>query len=446
MMSDQSDIIEDLYLESTQQSDAGSRYGRDRGTGLMRRKEMESLYETHPHNTTINFSLINQNCAAKGWIISQGEDQLKDRSLVKYLLERLQKCKMNKAAELKKVKGQKYPSLVKYYTEFENEPYRSKRPFSWAGRHKVGFVTEVPQDINSQFIFAFPDGSTTLYYPNGVICCVMSSFALPKEQELTRTINIFHHQRPDFIVASFNPSGAGSCWYDNKVPAFLSTILGGCIYNEAGLTSKSWSWNSIDIEDFLLPINDFLSLYFTSTGEIYLHLQLSEECIFINVKTARPVIEEVVQSPTLQSGLQFRSVTAQTILNAPKTRNRRRMRQKRISSTRVTDDSETEELMYPHKHCIADQADRYLINTSKKVVKSVEEFLLHFRQELSLGRTTKASRSVSAVSKVTISDSESALIKLPTGFKSVAGGCKKKHCITVNLNTVNVTFNIIVTI
>ena len=436
MLSDQSDIIEDLYLENNQQSDAGSRLGKER-SGL-RRKEMEHLYEIQPHNTTINFSLINQNCAAKGWIINQGEGELKDRSLVKYLLERLQKCKMNMAAEVKKENQQKYPSLIKYYSEFESEPYRNRRPFSWSSRHKVGFVTEVPQDMSSQFIFAFPDGSTTLYYPNGSVCCVLSNYPLQKEQDFTRTINIFHHLQSDFIVASFNPSGVGSCWYNHKTPAFLSTILGGCVYNEEGVPCKSWSWNSVDTDDFLLTINDFLTLFFTSSGEVYLHLQLSEECVFINVKTAKIPADDTVQSPVLMSNVAFRSVTAQTILNAPKTRNRRRLRQKRISSTRVTDDSETEELLYPHKHSLADPTDRYLINTSKKIVKTVDEILLNFRQELSLGRTSQRnSRAVSAASKASkgASDSETTLLKLPAGFKTISGGCKKKTCVTINLNS-----------
>lgn len=398
---------------------------------------MENLYEVQPHNTTINFSLINQNCAAKGWIINQGEKELRDKSLVKYLLERLQKCKMNKAAERKKDNQQKYPTLLKYYSEFEYEPYKSRRPFSWSGRHKVGFVTEVPQDTSSQFIFAFSDGSTTLYYPNGSICCVLSNCPLPKEQELTRSVNVFHHLHPDFIVASFNPSGVGSCWYSQKAPAFLSTLLGGCIYNEKGVPCKSWSWNNIDSDDFLLTINDFLTLFFTSSGEVFLHLQLSDECVFINVKTPKVPIEDTVQSPTLQSSVAFKSVTAQTILNAPKTRNRRRMRQKRISSTRVTDDSETEELLYPHKHSIADPTDRYLINTSKKIVKTVDEFLLNLRQEFSLGRTSsRNSRAMSATSKASkgATDSEVTLLKLPTGYKTISGGCKKKTCITINLN------------
>jgi len=436
MLSDQSDIIEDLYLENNLQSEAGSRMGKDRSG--MRRKEMENLYEMQPHNTTINFSLINQNCAAKGWIINQGDGELKDRSLVKYLLERLQKCKMNMLAEVKKVNQQKYPSLLKYYSEFESEPYKIRRPFSWSGRHKVGFVTEVPQDTSSQFIFAFPDGSTTLYYPNGLICCVLSNCPILKEQDLTRTVNIFHHLQADFIVASFNPSGVGSCWYNHKSPAFLSTILGGCIYNEEGVPCKSWSWNNIDTDDFLLTINDFLTLFFTSSGEVYLHLQLSEECVFINVKTGKIPTDDTVQSPVLMSNVAFRSVTAQTILNAPKTRNRRRLRQKRISSTRVTDDSENEELLYPHKHSIADPTDRYLINTSKKIVRTVDEFLQSLRQELSLGKTSQRnSRAVSAASKASkgASDSESTLLKLPAGFKTISGGCKKKTCVTINLNS-----------
>ena len=40
MLSDQSDIIEDLYLENNQQSDAGSRMGKEKSG--MRRKEMET--------------------------------------------------------------------------------------------------------------------------------------------------------------------------------------------------------------------------------------------------------------------------------------------------------------------------------------------------------------------------------------------------------------------
>ena len=110
MVSDQSDIIEDLYLESSQQSDTMSRLGRERGG---KRKEMESLYEIPPHNTTINFSLINQNCTTKGWIISQREGQLSDRSLVRYLLERLQRCRVNRTSEEKRETQQKYPHLIR---------------------------------------------------------------------------------------------------------------------------------------------------------------------------------------------------------------------------------------------------------------------------------------------------------------------------------------------
>ena len=431
MVSDQSDIIEDLYLE-TEHSDVGSRVGKER-LGL-RRKEMESLFEIQPHNTTINFSLISQTCASKGWITSQ-DTELKDQSLVLYLLERLQKCKMNKVLEVKRVAQLKFPSLLRYYTELDSEPYKTKRPFSWSARHKIGFVTEVPQNINSQFIFAFPDGSTTLYYPNGSMCAVISNYLLPKEQDLTRTINVFHHLLPGFIVASFNPSGVGSCWFDSKSPAFLSTILGGCIYNKDGATCKSWSWNSIDTEDFLLPINDIVSLYFTSTGEINLHLQLSDECVFINVKTSKTPLEDANQSPVLLSTVAFNSVTAQTILNAPKTRGRRKMRAKRVSSTRVTDDSETEEIHYPHKHSLVDATDRHLINTSRKITKNVEEFLLHFRQELSLGRNSqRVSRNISSATKTGPVTSETTLLKLPEGFQTLPKGCKRKTCVTVNLN------------
>ena len=432
MVSDQSDIIEDLYLE-TEQSEAGSRVGKERSG--MRRKEMESLFEVQTHNTTINFSLISQTCASKGWIMSQGDTELKDKSLVMYLLERLQKCKMEKAMEVKQLNQMKFPSLIRYYTELDSEPYKTRRPFSWSARHKIGFVTEVPQNINAQFIFAFPDGSTTLYYPNGSICAVVSNYAMPKEQDLTRTINIFHHIQPGFIVASFNPSGVGSCWYDSKSPAFLSTLLGGCIYNKEGVTYKSWSWNNIDSEDFLLPINDLVSLYFTAAGEVNLHLQLADECVYINAKTAKTPLEDSTQSPVLLSTVAFNSVTAQTILNAPKTRGRRKMRQKRVSSTRVTDDSETEEILYPHKHSLADPTDRHLINTTRKITKNVEEFLLHFRQELSLGRSSQRVNRNISTNKAGPVKSETTLLKLPEGYTALPKGCKKKTCVTVNLNS-----------
>ena len=314
--------------------------------------------------------------------------------------------------------------LRRYYAESEPEPYKTRRHLSWSGRHKLGFVTEVPQELNSRFLVAFPDGSTTLYYPNGTVCCVLSNCPQPKEQDLTRTLNIFHHTHPDMIVASFNPSGVGSVWYENKVPAFLSTLLGGCVYTEQGVPARSWTWNNIDTEDFLLKISDYLTLYFTANGELFLHLQLAEECVFLNVKTSKSPMEELVLTPTLQSTSLFRSVTAQTLLNAPKTRNRRRARQKRVSSTRVTDDSETEELLYPHKHSLADPVDRYLINTSKKVVKVSEELLQQLRTQLGWSRT-RASRAVSANTPPD---------KLPTGFRQVAGGCKKKWCVTVGLN------------
>jgi len=445
MVSDQSDIIEDLYLE--QHSEAGSKYsGKDKGN-RKGKNGLDNLYESvHAHNlsTTINFSMISQDCAQRGWITMKHEDSLKDKSLVKYLLERLQKCKVQKKSEEKKLLAQKYPSLLKFYGEQDKENYRTRKPFSWSARHKVGFVTEVPQDEKQQFIFSFPDGSLTLYYPNGMLCCVISSTSSPKEQECTRTINVYHPEDTNFIIASFNPSGCGSCWYAKGIPAFLSTLLGCCIYNESGFASKSWSWNSNDMEDFMMPLNDFITLYYTAAGEIFLHLQLAEECVLIGVKSVRPIVDDPITSPSLLSSMVFKSQTAQIILNAPKTtRGRRRLRQKRISSTRVTDDSETEELLYPHKHSIADATDRYLINTRKKALKAVDELLLHLRQEMSLAKPSqpraspsiKHTRFISTPDKTSSSASDNAIVKPPQGFKLIgAPCCKKKHCITINLN------------
>eukprot|EP00116_Pleurobrachia_bachei_P000570 sb/3460832/ len=425
IVSDQSDIIEDLYLEN--HSEFGSRMGRG-GEKSGKRRELEALYEPHGHNPTINFSLVNPNCAAKGWIINPRDGELKDRSLVKYLLERLQKCRFSRVTEEKRVAQLRFPYLIKLYPEFETDLYRPKRALSWANRHKIGLITEVPHEPSSQLIYAFPDGSTTIYYPDGNICAVVTSCQQGKEQDLTRTINVFQQHQQNNIIASFSPSGVGSVWYDGGKPAFLSTVLGGCIYSTSGMPSKSWSWNNVDTEDFLLPITDYLTLYFNNSGEVNLHLQLGEECVFVNVKSSRAPTEEAPPTGlTLVSGLSFRSNTAQAILNAPKTRGRRKMRQKRVSSTRVTDDSETEELHYPHKHSLADQVDRYLITNTKRIVKSVEELLLHFRQELSLGRLRSAD--------VRATDSEITLLQLPEGYKTVSGGkCKKKSCISLGLN------------
>lgn len=445
MVSDQSDIIEDLYLE---QHSEGSKYSGKDKVNRKGKNGLDNLYESvHAHNlsTTINFSMISQDCAQRGWIAIKPEDSLKDRSLVKYLLERLQKCKAQKSSEEKKRLALKYPSLLKFYGEHDKESYRNRKPFSWAARHKVGFVTEVPQDEKQQFIFSFPDGSLTLYYPNGMLCCVISSTSSPKEQECTRTINVYHPEDTNFIIASFNPSGCGSCWYAKGIPAFLSTLLGCCIYNESGFASKSWSWNSNDMDDFMMPLNDFITLYYTTAGEIFLHLQLAEECVLVGVKSVRPIVDDPITSPSLLSSMVFKSQTAQIILNAPKTtRGRRRLRQKRISSTRVTDDSETEELLYPHKHSIADATDRYLINTRKKALKAIDELLLHLRQELSLAKPSPSraspsvkhvTRLISTPDKTSSSASDNAIVQPPQGFKLIGGPCcKKKHCITININ------------
>ena len=426
LVSDQSDLIEDHVLESLT---ANSHVAGDNKASNKKKDN-----ETHPHNTTISFSLLNKTCVGKGWIISQGEKEINDKSIVRYLLEKLKKAKMAKAIERKNVLQSKYPYELRYFVEADNDLYRSKRPFTWANRHKVGFVTEVPQDNKSQFLFAFNDGSTTIYYHSGSICCIISNCPYPKEQDCTRTINVFHHNNPDQIIASFNPSGTGSVWYDNTHPAFISTILGGCIFDKDGIVTKSWSWHYIDFSNFTVSVNEYLSVVVTSRGSVNLHLILSEECVTVNVKSKLVPGDEVIQNatPVLLSGFQFKSNSAKAILSAPKTRMKRKMRQKRVSSSRtMTEDWDSSaEVVYTHKHFLPDATDRYLINNTRKVIRNVEDILTTFKEHLEVLADTSDGKISEIIKPITLQ------VKLPPNVKTTSSVniCSRATCIRVYLN------------
>ncbi|EDO33633.1 predicted protein [Nematostella vectensis] len=192
---------------------AARRAAKERAAERAREREMErqkaagnptNFYALTRQMKTINYSLASTKCMEEGWTVKprsptpsidgQGEDQF--------------------VIEVNPLQMQKRAFLERFYED------------------------------GQRFLLVLPDGTGCCYYPSGNIAVLITSTERGKFNYLVYEDSDEFDIQHTGTLASFDPTGHGTCYFRNGAVRLVVDPFGGVLLDSSGTRKKKWLWHN----------------------------------------------------------------------------------------------------------------------------------------------------------------------------------------------------------
>ncbi|XP_074657669.1 glutamate-rich protein 6-like isoform X2 [Tubulanus polymorphus] len=256
---------------------------------------VESVINIARQMKTINYQLSSQKCLEEGWTVRPpsplgDQDKLADVFEAEPLTSEFgDEDDLEFGDRLDAADGEGLD------TERQSKAWR---PHAIKGRRRM--LIQRFYGNGKKFLTIFPDGSGNVFYPSGNIAIVICRI---NRGQLSYVVHDDCGLLPP-LLASFEPSGYGCCYYQNGSLRLHLDQLGGIEHDMQGARKRRWTWKDFlthvhapPFQPICFAVNSFLSIRVISQEKIALTFRAKDKSCRFNVGTRLKLLHPELLPP-----------------------------------------------------------------------------------------------------------------------------------------------------
>ncbi|XP_060093624.1 uncharacterized protein C3orf20 homolog [Heteronotia binoei] len=197
-----------------------------------------------------------------------------------------------------KAKGYTRPLTLRHYPVIIKTPSAAMK--RGASSSSATFHEPKPHKKSKKFHYAFPDGTSFIFYPSGNIaiyqfpvCCIGKTITL-----------LYHDARSSALLGTFISYGQSCVHYSFKTRCSLALLMtqdGGTVRDQFGILTHQWSWYSKQqiLQSLEFQINEQVKLKVLSLQSMTLSFTSHNETITVSVSSTTCPHESKTEKRTI---------------------------------------------------------------------------------------------------------------------------------------------------